>query len=189
MINLAAPPLPPNIARIIYTQEQLKARVRELGRQISADYAGRELIVFGILKGVIFFQADLLRAIEIPVKTDLMAIAGYRVGEKRPSGTVRIIKDLDLDVYNRDVLLLEDMVDTGLTLNFILKVIKSRQPASITVCALLNRDAHRLAPNLPLKYIGFDAPADFLVGYGLDYLEQYRSLPYIAALNPEVYTF
>jgi hypoxanthine phosphoribosyltransferase len=181
--------LPAQVSHVIFNQEQIWARVGELGQQISLDYAGQELIVFGVLKGVLFFMADLIRTIELPIKTDVMAIAGYKPGEKRPSGMVRIIKDLDLDVYNRHVLIIEDMVDTGLTLNFILKMIRSRQPASLAVCALLNREGHRLAPNLPLKYIGFEAPADFLVGYGLDYLEQFRGLPYIAALKPEVYAF
>jgi hypoxanthine phosphoribosyltransferase len=181
--------LPPLIKHVVFSREQIAVRVQELGQQITTDYAGNELVVFGVLKGVLFFLADLLRAIDLPVRSDLMAIAGYRAGEKRPSGTVRIIKDLDLDVYQRHVLIIEDMVDTGLTLNFILKIIKARQPASLAVCALLNREGHRLAPNLPLKYIGFDAPSDFLVGYGLDFLDQYRALPYIGALKPEVYAF
>lgn len=183
------PFLPPQVSHVVFSREQIAARVREIGRQISADYAGNELIIFGVLKGVLFFQADLLRKIDLPVKSDVMAIAGYKASEKRSSGVVKIIKDLDLDVYGRHVLVIEDMVDTGLTLNFILKMIRSRQPASLAVCALLNRASHRLAPNLPLKYVGFEAPSEFLVGYGLDYLERFRTLPFIGALKPEVYAF
>ncbi len=193
MILSAKPPvgsdLPESVSRLVFSQDQIKQRVRELGNQITADYAGQELLVFGILKGVIFFQADLLREINLPVRSDFMSIAGYKAGGTRTPGVVRIIKDLDIDVYNRHVLVIEDMVDTGLTLNYILKVIKARQPASLGVCTLLNREAHRLAPNLPINYTGFEAPSDFLVGYGLDYREQMRTLPYIAALKPEVYIF
>ncbi len=188
-VSPAEAALPAPISRVVFSRTQLATRVQELGRQITADYAGRDLVMFGILKGVLFFQADLLRAIDLPIRSDVMAIAGYRPEITRKPGTVRIIKDLDIDVYNRDVVIIEDMVDSGLTLNFILKIIRGRRPASLAVCALLNREAHRLAPNLPLKYVGFDAPPDFLVGYGLDFLEQYRSLPYIGALKPEVYAF
>src|SRR5690349_21161546 len=150
----AQPVLPPLLNRVIFSQQQIQQRVQELGHQITEDYAGQDLVIFGVLKGVIFFQADLLRTIDLPVRSDLMAIAGYQAGEKRPPGTVRIIKDLDLDIYRRHVLVVEDMVDTGLTLNFILRMVRDRQPASLAVCALLNREGHRLAPNLPLKYVG-----------------------------------
>ncbi|HEX2909808.1 MAG TPA: hypoxanthine phosphoribosyltransferase [Chloroflexia bacterium] len=180
------------IDRILYTQQDLARRVQELGRQITEDYApvGRDLVTFGILKGVLPFQADLLRAIDLPLRADVMTITGYKPAlqhatEARPPGAVRITKDLDVSVVERHVLIIEDMVDTGLTLNFIIKMIRQRRPASLAVVTLFNREATRLAPNIPVRYTGFEAPADFLVGYGLDYKEQYRQLPYVAVLKPE----
>ncbi len=193
-LSLTLPPLPASIARVLYTQAEIARRVCELGQQITLDYGpvGRELVTFGILKGVLPFQADLLRAIELPLRADVMTIAGYRPTqphspEQRPSGAVRITKDLDISVVGRHVLVIEDMVDTGLTLNFILKMIRQRRPASLAVVTLFNREAHRLATNLPIRYSGFEAPAEFLVGYGLDYKEQFRNLPYVGVLKSEVY--
>lgn len=184
----------PQIARVLHTQEEISARVKEMGRQITADYSevGRDLVVFGILKGVLPFLADLLRAIDLPLQSDVMTIAGYkpRFGEEPPRrlpGVVRITKDLDIAVSGRHVLIVEDMIDTGLTLNFIAKMIRMRQPASIAIATLFNREASRLAWNLPVRYTGFDAPDDFLVGYGLDYREQFRNLPYVGVLKKEVY--
>lgn len=191
------PPLlyqPPLISRILLTPAQLAARVHTLGQQITADYAsvGRDVVAFGVLKGVLPFQADLLRTIDLPLRADVMTIAGYRpatphAAEQRPPGAVRITKDLDVSVVGRHVLVIEDMVDTGLTLNFILKMIRQRRPASLAVVTLFNREANRLATNLPVRYIGFDAPDEFLVGYGLDYREQFRHLPYVGVLKSEVY--
>ncbi|OJV89673.1 MAG: hypoxanthine phosphoribosyltransferase [Chloroflexi bacterium 54-19] len=182
------------MARVLYTQEEISVRVKELGRQITADYAevGRDLVVFGILKGVLPFLADLLRSIDLPLQSDVMTIAGYkpRFGEepaRRLPGVVRITKDLDISVSGRHVLIVEDMIDTGLTLNFIAKMVRMRQPASLAIATLFNREANRLAWNLPVRYSGFDAPDDFLVGYGLDYREQFRNLPYVGVLKKEVY--
>jgi hypoxanthine phosphoribosyltransferase len=184
----------PQIARVLHTQAEISARVKELGRQITADYAevGRDLVVFGILKGVLPFLADLLRAIDLPLQSDVMTIAGYkpRFGEEPPRrlpGVVRITKDLDISVSGRHVLIVEDMIDTGLTLNFIAKMVRMRQPASLAIATLFNREANRLAWNLPVRYSGFEAPDDFLVGYGLDYREQFRNLPYVGVLKKEVY--
>lgn len=181
--------LPPLVDRILYTQQQIAQRVRELGAAITQDYAAiaDATVAFGVLKGVLPFQADLLRAINLPIRTDVMTITGYRPDENRPPGAVRITKDLDVSVVDRHVLVIEDMVDTGLTLNFILKMISQRRPASLTVVTLFNREAHRLAPRLPVRYIGFAAPDDFIVGYGLDYREQFRNLPYIGVLKNEAY--
>jgi hypoxanthine phosphoribosyltransferase len=186
---------PPPVSRILYSKEEIARRVSELGRQITADYAevGRDLLVFGILKGVLPFLVDLLRAIDLPLQTDLMTITGYkpesdRTPERRPPGVVRITKDLDIPVSGRHVLIVEDMIDTGLTLNFIAKMIRQRQPASLAVATLFNREANRLAWNLPVRYSGFAAPDDFLVGYGLDYREQFRNLPYVGILKKEIYT-
>ena len=186
--------LPALISHVLFTPDQLATRVREIGEQITQDYAavGNNLVVFGVLKGVLPFQADLLRAIDLPLRADVMAIAGYKPTEagpleRRPPGVVRITKDLDLSVTGRHVLVVEDMVDTGLTLNFILKLIHQRQPASLAVATLFNREATRLATGLPVRYIGFEAPAEFLVGYGLDFREHFRNLPYVGVLKPEVY--
>jgi hypoxanthine phosphoribosyltransferase len=184
----------PHISKVLYTRDELAARVKDMGRQITADYAetGRDLVVFGILKGVLPFLVDLLRAIDLPLQTDVMTIAGYkpRFGEEPPRrlpGVVRITKDLDIAVSGRHVLIVEDMIDTGLTLNFIARMIRMRQPASLAIATLFNREANRLAWNLPVRYSGFEAPDDFLVGYGLDYREQFRNLPYVGILKKEVY--
>ncbi len=187
--------LPAMVSRILYPQQLLARRVQELGRQITADYhlAGANLITFGILKGVLPFLADLLREIDLPLQTDVMTIAGYRPNqfhpqEAQPPGAARITKDLEISVTGKHVLVIEDMVDTGLTLNFILKMIKQRQPASLAIATLFNREANRLVTNLPVNYIGFEAPDEFLVGYGLDYHEQFRNLPYVGVLKSEVYS-
>lgn len=202
MSNVLPPPgdlsysaLSPLISKVLYSKENIASRVSELGRQITADYAGvgRDLVVFGILKGVLPFQADLTRAIDLPLQTDVMTISGYRpengqAPERRPPGVVRITKDLDIPVSGRHVLIVEDMVDTGLTLNFIARMIRQRQPASLAIATLFNREANRLALNLPIRYSGFDAPDDFLVGYGLDYRELFRNLPYVGILKKEIYS-
>lgn len=193
--NLTYAALPPPVSRVLYSKEEIAQRVRELGRQITVDYAGvgRDLVVFGILKGVLPFLVDLLRAIDLPLQTDVMTITGYKpengpAPERRPPGVVRITKDLDIPVLGRHVLIVEDMIDTGLTLNFIAKLIRQRQPASLAVATLFNREANRLAWNLPVRYSGFEAPDEFLVGYGLDYREQFRNLPYVGILKKEIYT-
>ena len=196
--SLTTPPhpvLPALISRILYSQSDIAQRVASLGQQITEDYqaVGADLVVFGVLKGVLPFQADLLRQIDLPLRADLMTIAGYKPptsGELAPRtpGMVRITKDLDISVTGRHVLVIEDMVDTGLTLNFILKMVRQRRPASLAVVTLFNREAHRLVTNLPVRYVAFDAPDEFLVGYGLDFQEHFRNLPYVGVLKSEVYS-
>jgi hypoxanthine phosphoribosyltransferase len=173
-----------DILSVLYSEDQIQARVRELGHQLAQDYAEKQPIVVGVLRGVVFFMADLVRRMPIPLEMDFMAITSYgRV--TRPTGTVMILKDLDETIEGRHVLLVEDIVDTGLTLSYILRVLGTRNPASLEVCTLLNRSVRRLI-DIPIRYIGFDIPDVFVVGYGLDYLQRYRNLPYIGILKPEI---
>ncbi|MFN3974003.1 MAG: hypoxanthine phosphoribosyltransferase [Dehalococcoidia bacterium] len=167
------------IERVLFSTDAIQKRVAELGRQISQDYKGKEPVLVGVLRGVLCFMADLMRAISLPVSVDFMAISYYGKGEG-----VRITKDLDLDIRGRDVLLVEDIVDTGMTLHFILRYLESRGPSSLRVCALLDKRVRRIA-DVPIHYVGFEVPDEFLVGYGLDYLEKYRNLPFIGILKPE----
>ncbi len=169
------------IQEVIISQEQIQAKVQELGKAISKDYLGRDLLVVGVLKGVLFFLADLLRAISIPVEMDFIAVSSYSL-ETRDQGYVRLVKDLDLPIHQRHVLFVEDVIDTGLTLNYILQNLRSRQPASLEVCALFNKPEHRLI-EIPLRYKGFDLPDKFVVGYGLDFKEKYRNLPFVGLLK------
>jgi hypoxanthine phosphoribosyltransferase len=173
-----------DILSVLYSEDQIQARVRELGHQLAQDYAEKQPIVVGVLRGVVFFMADLVRRMPIPLEMDFMAITSYgRV--TRPTGTVMILKDLDETIEGRHVLLVEDIVDTGLTLSYILRVLGTRNPASLEVCTLLNRSVRRLI-DIPIRYIGFDIPDVFVVGYGLDYQQRYRNLPYIGILKPEI---
>ncbi len=172
-----------DVCEVLIGADEIAARVRTLGQQISHDYAGRELIVVGVLKGVLFFMADLLRCMTVPVEVDFLAVSSYTHKEDRQSG-VRLLKDLEVSITGRDVLFVEDMVDTGLTLNYLLRNLRSRQPASLEVCALLNKSKNRLM-EIPIRYRGFDVPDRFVVGYGLDYREQYRNLPFIGVLKGE----
>ncbi len=174
---------PRDIQQVIVTAEAIQSRVRELGEVISADYAGRNPLLVGVLKGVIFFMTDLLRAVSIPVEVDFMAVSGY-TPETRQHGTVRLVKDLELPIEGRHVLFVEDMIDTGLTLNYLLGNLRMRAPASLEVCALFNKPAHRLI-DLPVRYLGFDLRENFVVGYGLDFKERYRNLPFIGTLSPD----
>jgi hypoxanthine phosphoribosyltransferase len=167
---------------ILIGKEDLGRRVCELGVEISRDYAGRNPILISVLKGSFIFLADLARSITVPVSLDFMAITRYGAGKR--GGAVRIEKDLDLAITGRDVLFVEDIVDTGLTLGYLVRTLQAREPASLAVCTLLDRRVRRLA-NLPIRYIGFEVPDRFLVGYGLDHREQYRNLPYLAALPEE----
>jgi len=160
---------------------QLARRVAELGAQISVDYAGRPLLVIGVLKGALVFLADLVRALELPVELDFMAIASYGSGTDS-SGVVRILKDLERPIAGRDVLVVEDIVSSGLTLRYLLRNLSAREPASLAVCALLAKPTGRKLP-AELRYIGFEIPERFVVGYGLDHGERWRNLPYIAALE------
>jgi hypoxanthine phosphoribosyltransferase len=172
------------LQEVFITREELLARVGELGRQISIDYAGKAPILVGALKGVMCFMADLVRSITIPLEVDFMAISSYTT-EERDKGVVRVIKDLDLPITDRHVIFVEDVIDTGLTLNYLLRSLRARSPASLEVCTLLNKPTRRLM-EIPLKYKGFDLPDFFVVGYGLDYAERYRNLPFIGILKPGV---
>lgn len=172
------------ISEIVITSDALQNRIVELGKQISQDYQGKCPILVGVLKGVLFFMADLLRAIHIPAEVDFLAVSRYSNEPKR-SGMVRLEKDLETAIAGRHVLFVEDVIDTGLTLNYLLRSLQEREPASLEVCVLFNKPAHRLI-DIPLKYKGFDLPDRFVVGYGLDYRERYRNLPYIGMLKASV---
>ncbi len=176
-------PMTAGVGRVLFTADEIQQRVREIGAQISQDYAGRNPLLIGVLKGVIFFMTDLLRAITIPVNVDFMAISRYSPQQKA-GGVVRLTKDLEETIDGRHLIFVEDVIDTGLTLSYLLRLLQTRGPASLEVCVLLNRSQHRLV-NIPLKYKGFDLPNRFVVGYGLDYREAYRHLPYIAELRPQ----
>lgn len=171
----------PDIERVLFTSEQLQTRVAELGAQISRDYAGKPLLLIGVLKGIIFFMADLMRAIDIPVEVDFMAVSSYSP-ESRERGLVRLVKDLETPITGRHVLFVEDIIDTGLTIHHLLRTLKVQQPASLEVCVLFNKEKRRLI-NLPLRYKGFDIPDYYIVGYGLDYREKYRNMPFVGLLK------
>ena len=171
------------IDRVLYTPEQIQARVAELGTQISVDYAGKELLLIGVLRGVIFFMTDLLRTVKIPVEVDFMAVSNYSP-EARDLGYVRLIKDLELSITDRHVLFVEDIIDTGLTINYLLQTLKARRPASLEVCVLFNKEKRRLI-DLQLQYEGFKIPDYYVVGYGLDYCEKYRNLPFLGLIKAE----
>jgi hypoxanthine phosphoribosyltransferase len=179
------PELTAGIRQVLYTQEQIQARITELGQAISKDYAGRNPLMIGVLKGVLFFMADLLREVTVPAEVDFIAISSYSK-EAREQGMVRLMKDLDASISGRDVLFIEDVIDTGLTLNYLLQNLRARQPASLEVCVLFNKSSNRLL-NIPIKYQGFDLPPLFVVGYGLDFRERYRNLPFVGLLSPDVF--
>jgi hypoxanthine phosphoribosyltransferase len=169
------------VGEVLISQERLAARVAELAAEVSADYAGRELLVIGVLKGAVFFIADLVRAITVPCELDFMAVSSYGAST-HSSGVVRIQKDLDVPIAGRHVLLVEDVIDSGLTLSYLLKNLASREPASLEICTLLTKPAHRRL-SLSARYVGFDLPDVFVIGYGLDHGERFRNLPFIAALE------
>jgi hypoxanthine phosphoribosyltransferase len=164
-------------ARVLISEDKLQARIRELGAEITKDYEGRAPLLVGVLKGAFVFMADLARTIDLPVEFDFMAVASYGAATKT-SGVVRIVKDLDLDLTDRDVLVVEDIVDSGLTLTYLQRNLLARHPKSVEVCALLVKDGLQ-REDLELKYVGFTIPPDFVVGYGLDHAEKFRNLPYI----------
>ena len=174
-----------DVSEIIISAEEIDQRVEEMGRRISEDYAGRNPILIGVLKGVVPFIADLLRVITVPVEIDFMAVSSYSP-EARDRGVVRLVKDLEVPITDRHVLFVEDVIDTGLTLSYLLRTLRARQPASLEVCVLFNKPKHRLV-EVPLRYKGFDLPDRLVVGWGLDYREQYRNLPYVGLLKPEVF--
>lgn len=174
-----------DIDRVLFTEGQIQQRIRELAAAISTDYAGATPLLVSVLKGALYFMADLTRAITIPMTMDFMAITSY--GEDQASsGAVRLIKDLDEKITGRHVILVEDIIDTGLTAAYLLRNLRARDPASLDICTLLDKSVRRIVDNLPIAYRGFDVPDMFVVGYGLDYRQLYRNLPFIGVLKPEV---
>ena len=172
------------VGEILIDEETLAARVAELGVEVSSDYQGRDLLLIGVLKGAVFFMADLMRHLTVPCEVDFMAISSY--GDATDSsGIVRILKDLDINIEGRDVLVVEDIIDSGLTLSYLMRNLESREPASLEVCALLTKPARREI-DVPVRYVGFEIPNRFVVGYGLDFAERYRNLPYVAVLSQEL---
>jgi hypoxanthine phosphoribosyltransferase len=179
-----------DIASVLITKEDIDGKIVELAKQISADYPAQghrdDLVLIGVLKGAVMFMTDLARAMTVPVQLDFMAVSSYGSATSS-SGVVRILKDLDRDIAGRRVLIVEDIIDSGLTLSWLLKNLASRAPASLEVCALLRKpDAKKI--DVPVRYVGFEIPNEFVVGYGLDYAERYRDLPYIGTLDPKVYS-
>ncbi len=169
------------LTEILVDETTLRERVDALAAEISEDYEGRELLIVGVLKGAVFFIADLMRALTVPCELDFMAISSYGAASDS-SGVVRILKDLDISIENRDVLIVEDIVDSGLTLSYLRRTLEARRPASLEVCALLTKPARRQI-DVPVRYVGFEIPNHFVVGYGLDFSERYRNLPYVAVLD------
>jgi hypoxanthine phosphoribosyltransferase len=181
------PDLVNDVAEVLFTREQIAGKVAELGAQLSADYTGRPLTLVSVLKGSLPFMADLMRSITIPVQIDLMEVSSYGGATTETSGLVRILKDLSSSIEGKDVLIVEDIIDTGLTLNYLLRYLRGKNPRSLTICALLDKPARRLV-EIDIAYRGFSIPDRFVVGYGLDYGEYYRNLPFIGVLRPEVYS-
>ena len=171
-----------DIGEVLLGEEEIQARVAELGRQISADYAGKRLTLVSVLKGSLPFMADLMRVIDIPVRIDLMEVSSYGGTTTESTGLVRILKDLSSSIAGEEVLLVEDIIDTGLTLNYLLRYLRGKGPASLRICTLLDKPARRLV-EIPVDYTGFTIPDQFVVGYGLDHAERYRNLPYIGVLE------
>lgn len=174
-----------DIKKILIDEETLKAKVKELGEKITKDYKDKDLLLICVLKGAVVFVSDLMKTIELPLNIDFMAISSYGSGTKS-SGVVRILKDLESSIEGRDVLIVEDIIDSGLTLSYLVECLKARNPKSIEICTILDKPERRTA-DLYIKYTGFKVPDEFVVGYGLDYAEKYRNLPYIAVLKEEVY--
>lgn len=177
----------PDIEKVLFTQEDIDGIVSRLGEQITRDYAGKDLVLIAVLRGAVVFMGDLMRKIELPTNIDLMAVSSYGDGVKS-SGIVRIIKDLDIDIRGRDVLIVEDILDSGLTLKYLMKNLESRKPASLEVAVFLWKDVEDRTSAVTPKYVGTHCPDAFVVGYGLDYAERYRNLPYLGILKPEVYS-
>ena len=174
-----------DIAQILVSETELRESIASMGRKLAKEYEGQELVLIGVLKGAIMFIVDLARAIDLPVKLDFMAVASYGASTET-SGIVRILKDLDSSIEGKHVIIVEDIIDSGLTLNYILETLHTRNPASLKVCALLNKPARRRV-NVPVDYICFDIPDEFVVGYGLDFNQIYRNLPFVGVLRPEKY--
>ena len=183
---LRSPDLDADVAEVLITEQQIQAKVAELGARLSQDYAAEQLTLVSVLKGSLPFMADLMRAITVPVQIDLMEVSSYGGTATETSGLVRILKDLSSSIAGRDVLIVEDIIDTGLTLNYLLRYLRGKNPRSLRICALLDKPARRLV-EIPIDYLGFTIPDQFVVGYGLDFAEFYRNLPFIGVLRPEVY--
>jgi hypoxanthine phosphoribosyltransferase len=175
-----------DIGEVLLSEDQIAAKVTELGARISADYAGRPVTLVSVLKGSLPFMADLMRAIDLPLRIDLMEVSSYGGNATESSGLVRILKDLSATIENEDVLIVEDIIDTGLTLNYLVRYLRGKNPATLRICTLLDKPARRLV-EIPVDYIGFEIPDQFVVGYGLDYGELYRNLRFVGVLKPEVY--
>jgi hypoxanthine phosphoribosyltransferase len=172
------------VGEVLIEADALKARVAELGEEITAYYHGRDLLLIGVLKGAVFFMADLMRHLAVPCEVDFMAISSYGASTDS-SGVVRILKDLDINVENRNVLVVEDIIDSGLTLSYLMRTLEAREPASLEVVALLTKPARREI-DVPVRWTGFEIPNRFVIGYGLDFAERYRNLPYVGVLNDEL---
>lgn len=177
--------LHPDVERVLYSQAEIARRVESLGRVISQDYAGKELLLVGILKGAVVFYADLARQISLPIRMDFIQTSSYGASV-HSSGSVRLIKDLDVDIRGRSVLIVEDILDTGVTLYHLKQMLADRNPESVRICALFDKPTRRQAPIIP-DYMGFEIPDAFIVGYGLDFAEKYRNLPYVGVLKKSVY--
>jgi hypoxanthine phosphoribosyltransferase len=169
---------------VLIDEERLRSRVAELGEEVSADYAGRDLLLIGVLKGAVFFMADLMRHLTVTCEVDFMAISSYGAATDS-SGVVRILKDLDINIAGRDVLVVEDIIDSGLTLSYLMRNLEAREPASLEICALLTKPERREI-DVPVRYVGFEIPNRFVIGYGLDFAERYRNLPYVGVLDPDL---
>jgi hypoxanthine phosphoribosyltransferase len=172
------------VGEILIGEQELQARIAELGVEISQDYAGRDLLLIGVLKGAVFFLADLMRELTVPCEIDFMAISSYGAGTDS-SGVVRILKDLDINISGRDVLVVEDIIDSGLTLSYLMRSLRARKPSTVEICALLTKPERREV-EVPVRYTGFEIPNRFVIGYGLDFDERYRNLPYVAVLHPDL---
>ena len=179
--------LHPDIQTVLFSEDDIKGIVSRLGAQITEDYQGKDLVLIAVLRGAVVFMGDLMRSIECPLAIDFMSVSSYGNGVKS-SGVVRIIKDLDMDIKDRDVLIVEDILDSGLTLSYLMKSLSHRDPASLEVCAFLWKDVEGQQTAVNPKYVGAHCPNEFVVGYGLDYAERYRNLPYVGVLKPEVYS-
>jgi len=172
------------VTEVLIDRDVLQRRIHELGEEISTDYTGRDLLLVGVLKGAVFFMADLMRNLTIPCEIDFMAISSY--GDSTDSsGVVRILKDLDINIEGRDVLVVEDIIDSGLTLSYLMRNLEAREPASLDICALLTKPERREI-DVPVRYVGFEIPNRFVIGYGLDFAERYRNLPYVGILDPSL---
>src|SRR5829696_6131589 len=176
-----------DIGEVLLTEDQIQSRVAELGAAISTDMAGRQITLVSVLKGSLPFMADLMRAIPSPVRIDLMEVSSYGGTTTESSGLVRILKDLSATIEGEDVLIVEDIIDTGLTLNYLIRYLRGKNPKSLRICTLLDKPARRLV-DIPVDYVGFEIPDQFVVGYGLDYGERYRNLRFVGVLRPEVYS-